>query len=139
MKSLSRCFSFRFPVPGLLHSSLLLPLLDRTRPGEDGPDEIAEVVHPKHHARIQRQARHHDLIPRGLGPGFGPEEVDGGDLGEADPVGGELGHGHLALVEADEVPALEVAAARPAHRRRGALWGGGVRVREVRVFGRPAL
>ena len=113
-------------MPRLSSNSPLFPLLDRTWPSKDGPEEIPEIVNPKHHAVKQRQSRYDDLIPRSLGGGLGSEELDVGSILYGPPIGGKFGDGHLLLIQADKVPGPEVAAARPSHRR----WG---RARSVSI------
>lgn len=109
-------------------------VLDRTRSRKDGPEERKETGGAQYHAVHQRQPRHDDLIPGGLGGGLVAQKLDIANLLQGPKIGFEPRDGHLVLVQANEIPGFEIGVAGPGHGGGGPVVGrGGVGVRKVGV------
>lgn len=84
-----------------------------TRPSDNSPKEIENVITAKNHAIEQGNSRNHNLLLCGSVICLGPDELDLANFGDTPAIGSEFCHGHLLLIHTDKIPGLEPGIAGP--------------------------
>lgn len=119
-------------------SLLLLSLLQRSRPRKNRPEERQDTPRPHGHSIHQRHPRNQNLLLRRPIIRLLTQKLNLRDLLQTPNLHRELGHGDFVLIQADEIPVLEIARAGPVHGH-GRAGVPGVCGGEVRVLRLPAL